>query len=216
MLRRHPIEESNIVVSHIKQLVSEFPTTIFSLNDLPNIGGRARVLVSESTFWNDKDAVSETMEWLRGKNIVKYDAIDWTKNTKFAVIVENLNGLSHYVTPQDIMNNIYMSLQTTLGEKYKTVFDNLRDAGKLLSVKNSHDYSDVGHKCQVAYEEFLDSLIKELGISTVNGKEKTKNHLTEILATKKNGSERQMKLVQCLDEFHHDQLVFLFFSYKRK
>lgn len=202
MPRFHPVMEQNIVIVHLRQLLATFPTTKFSILDLESIGGTCRTYVNEVIFWRNKQAVLEVMGTLLVKGIVKYSKLDWNMYKEFEVVPENISGVELYKTPNDIISNMYESLKTKLPDTYGAVIKHLRDVEKVLSIENAHDYSDVAHKCQAAYEDFIDILMVELKVTTRLSKERTKSRLSEIFSTISNPDGKLENLIESLDKFH--------------
>lgn len=216
MTRLHKNEEEEILMSKIRQLVEKFGQTVFTIGEIESVGGTQRTTINEGVFWRDKAAIVETLNSLRKRDVIKYEGeillqTPWDfkdKNFKFEVMPENIGDLKPFQTPIDIFKDMKNFLENNLVADFKTVNNYLRSAENSLAVKDKLDYSDVGHFCQLAYEDFLNICCKKLTIDVSGIKlEHTGSRLLEIAEKNKVG-ETHTLLIKALIDFHYASSKF--------
>jgi len=191
---------------HIKKLVSVFERIRFKISDIECIGGTERGLVAEGPLFKDQAALLETLNDFEKCRFIKFIGYDQRKmhNNEFEVIIDNIGEIKPFRTHNDIINEMRNLSDDTLGTDYPSVRAHLNNAEKILFDKDRDDYSEVGHYCLLAYEDFLELVCRKLEIDTAgmsrnNTNERFKKILSKFRELGK--SEREIDLLGALQHY---------------
>ncbi len=206
MARLQKYKEHEICMRHIKKLVAVFERTKFKISDIECIGGTERGLVAEGPLFKDQVALLETLNDFQKCRFIKF--IDYNQRkmhtNEFEVIIDNIGEIKPFRTHNDIINEMRNLSDDTFGINYPGVRAHLNNAEKILFDKGRDDYSEVGHYCQLAYQDFLESACKKLGIDTAAmNRDKTNERFKEIVSKFREleKSEKEIDLLEALQHY---------------
>lgn len=206
MTRLPKFIEQKILLRNIKALVSFFERTVFKISDIASIGGTQRQSVEDGPFFRDISAIVETLQEFEGRGLVKlinYEERNFGNN-EFEVIIDNIGDIKPFRTHNDILSDMRNFSDDYLGNNYPGVRGHLRNAEKILYDTKKEDYSDVGHYCQLAYEDFLELVCKNLSIDTSDLERKgLTNDRFERIANKLQEKKQDRKWLELLKALGH-------------
>lgn len=205
MARLQKFKEHEIAMRHIRRLVTVFERTRFKISDIEFIGGAERGLVSEGPLFKDRVALLETLNDFEKCGFIKFVDYDQRKmhNNEFEVIIDNIGEIKPFRTHNDIINEMRNLSEDILGVKYPHVRTHLSNAEKILFDDSRDDYSEVGHYCQLAYQDFLELVCKKIGVDTqgIHG-DQTNNRFKKIIEKFRIEKEDKRE-INLLEALHH-------------